>query len=63
MWIEKAYFPNIGSKRIFLIDLWIEHCPNIISDLTPAGKHIITMIIPKDKTGKIQSLDVYGFRI
>jgi len=25
-------------------------CPNIISDLTPAGKYISTMIIPKGTT-------------
>ena len=34
MWLEEAYFPNIGSKSVFLIDLWTGHCPNIISDLT-----------------------------
>jgi len=39
------------------------HCSNIISDLIPPGKHITAMIIPKDTTGKIQPLDVYGFRI
>ena len=32
-------------------------------DLTPPGKSITTMIIPKGTTGKIQPLDVYGFRI
>jgi len=63
MWLEKAYFPNIGSNSVFLVDLWIEQCPNIISDLTPAGKYIITMIISKDITEKTQPLDVYGFRI
>ena len=45
------------------MDSWTGHCPNIISDLTPARKHVTSMIIPKDITGKIQSLDVYGFRI
>jgi len=63
MWLEEAYFPNISSNNILLIDSWIGHCPNIISDLTLAGKRITTMIIPKDTTEKIQSLDVYGFRI
>jgi len=55
MWLEKAYFPNIGYNSVFLIDSWTGHCPNIISDLTPPGKHIIDMIIPKGITGKIQS--------
>ncbi|XP_071581536.1 uncharacterized protein [Temnothorax nylanderi] len=63
MWLEEAYFPNIGSSSVLLIDSWTGHCPNIISDLTPPGKYITTMIIPKGTTGKIQPLDVYGFRI
>ncbi|XP_025160400.1 uncharacterized protein LOC112589848 [Harpegnathos saltator] len=63
MWLEEAYFPNIGSNSVLLIDSWTGHCPNIISDLTPSGKRITTMIIPKGTTGKIQPLDVYGFRI
>ncbi|KYN11444.1 hypothetical protein ALC57_16401 [Trachymyrmex cornetzi] len=63
MWLEEAYFPNIGSNSVLLIDSWTGHCPNIISDLTPAEKHITTMIIPKGTTGKIEPLDVYGFRI
>ncbi|XP_071572277.1 uncharacterized protein [Temnothorax nylanderi] len=63
MWLEEAYFPNIGSSSVLLIDSWTGHCPNIISDLTPPGKSITTMIIPKGTTGKIQPLDVYGFRI
>jgi len=36
---------------------------NITSDLISAGKHITTMIISKGITGKIQPLDIYGFRI
>ena len=36
---------------------------NIISDLISAGKYITTMIISEGTTGKIQPLDVYGFRI
>ena len=63
MWLKETYFPNIGSNSVLLIDSWTGHCPNIISNLTPAGKHINTMIIPKDATEKIQPLDVYGFRI
>ncbi|EFN84585.1 hypothetical protein EAI_12489, partial [Harpegnathos saltator] len=62
MWLEQAYFANIGLNRV-LRDSWTGHCPNTISDLTPPGTHITTMIIPKGTTGKIQPLDVYGFRI
>jgi len=40
MWLEETYFINIDSNNVLLIDLWIRHCPNIISDLTLAGKHI-----------------------
>jgi len=63
MWLEEAYFANIGPNSVLLIDSWTGHCPNTISNLTPPGTHIITMIIPKGTTGKIQPLDVYGFRI
>lgn len=38
--------------------------PNIILDLTSPGKSFFTiMIIPKGTVGKIQTLDVYGFKI
>ncbi|KYQ53356.1 hypothetical protein ALC60_07508, partial [Trachymyrmex zeteki] len=30
MWLEKAYFPNIDSNSVLLIDSWTEHCPNYI---------------------------------
>lgn len=62
-WLQEAYFPNMGSESVLLIDSWSGHCPRIISDLTPAEKHVTTMIIPKGTTGKLQPLDVYGFRI
>ena len=48
--VEEAYFLNIDSNSILLIDLWTGHYPNIISDLTPAGKYITIMIIPKGTT-------------
>jgi len=63
MWLEEVYFSNIGSDSVLLIDSWTGHCPNIILDLTLSRKHIITMIIPKGTTRKIQPLVVYGFRI
>ena len=59
-----AYFLNIDSNNflVLFIDSKIGHYPNIISGLTFADEHIITMIISKDTTGKIQ-LVVYGFSI
>jgi len=37
---KEAYFPNIGSSSVFLIDLWIGHYSNIISNLIfSPGKH------------------------
>ena len=51
--IKEAHVPNIASNSIFLIDSWTGHCINIISDLTPARKHIITMIMSKGTTRKI----------
>ncbi|XP_025156026.1 uncharacterized protein LOC112588903 [Harpegnathos saltator] len=63
MWLEEGYFANIGPNSVLPIDSWTGHCPNTISDLTRPGTHITTMIISKGTTGKIQPLDVYGFRI
>ena len=48
---------------MFLIDSWTEDCPEVVRQATPAGKNVIPMIIPKGTTGKVQPLDVYGFRI
>lgn len=62
-WLQEAYFPNIGSHSVLLIDSWSGHCQNTVADLTPIDKHVTTMIIPKGTTGKIQPLDVYGFRV
>ena len=39
------------------------HCPEVVGQVTHAGKNIIRMIIPKGTTEKVQLLDVYGFRI
>lgn len=63
VWLEKVFFPNIGSKSVLLIDSWSGHCTEVVRQATPRGKSIKTMIIPKGTTGRIQPLDVYGFRI
>ena len=48
---------------MLLIDSWTGHCPEVVRQATPAGMNVIPMIIPKGTTGKVQPLDVYGFRI
>nr|XP_012217672.1 PREDICTED: uncharacterized protein LOC105669351 isoform X1 [Linepithema humile] len=62
-WLEEAYFPNVGRDSVLLMDSWSGQCPAIVTDLTPMEKQVTTMVIPKGTTGKIQPLDVYGFRI
>ncbi|XP_067208309.1 uncharacterized protein [Linepithema humile] len=62
-WLEEAYFPNVGRDSVLLLDSWSGQCPAIVTDLTPMEKQVTTMVIPKGTTGKIQPLDVYGFRI
>ena len=48
---------------MLLIDSWTGHCPEVVRQATPAGKNFIPMIIPEGTIGKVQPLDVYGFRI
>lgn len=48
---------------VLLLDSWSGHCPQIIQEVNPANKILIVKVIPKSTTGKIQPLDVYGFRI
>ena len=45
------------------IDSWTAHRPDVVRQATPAGKDIISMIIPKGSTEEVQPLDFYGFRI
>lgn len=47
---------------MLLIDSWTGHCPEVVANNTPANKELQTLIIPKGTTGKIQPLDVFGFR-
>ena len=53
----------VGPTSGLLIDSWTGHCPEVVRQATPVGKNVIPMIIPKGTTGKVQPLDVYGFRI
>lgn len=62
-WLVKVFFPNVGSDSVLLIDSWSGHCPRVVHETTPHDTKIIPMIIPKGTTGKIQPLDVFGFRV
>ena len=58
-----VFFPKVGPTSVLLINSWTGHCPEVVRQAMTVGKNVIPMIIPKDTTGKIQPLDVYGFRI
>lgn len=62
-WLTEVYFPTVGSTSILLLDSWSGHCPVVAADNTPSDKKLILHKIPTGLTGKIQPLDVYGFRI
>lgn len=63
VWLKEVYFPNVGSTSVLLLDSWSGHCPKVIEEVKPANKEVIIKKIPQGTTGKIQPLDVYGFRI
>lgn len=63
IWLKNIYFPNVGKRSMLLIDSWSGHCPTIITETTPHDKNINLKLIPVGTTGKIQPLDVYGFRV
>lgn len=63
IWLEKVFFPSVGQRSLLLIDSWTGHCPEAAKAATPLGKTLTTKIIPAGTTGKIQPLDVYGFRV
>lgn len=63
MWLKEVFFPNVGFKSLLLVDSWSGHCSKVVQEATPRNQELLAMIIPKGTTGKIQPLDVYGFRI
>ncbi|XP_067208384.1 uncharacterized protein [Linepithema humile] len=64
IWLQGVFFPNVGPKSVLLLDSWTGHCPNIIQESKPEStEDIILLTIPAGTTGKIQPLDVYGFRL
>lgn len=56
-------FRTLVKKSLLLIDSWTGHCPEVVDYERPLNKDIKVMIIPKGTTGRIQPLDVFGFRI
>ncbi|XP_023289600.1 uncharacterized protein LOC111674285, partial [Orussus abietinus] len=62
-WLKDVLYPNIGQQSVLLLDSWSEHCSDTIEKTKPADKNIVAMMIPKGTTGRIQPLDVYGFRV
>jgi len=46
-----------------LIDSWSGHNTQLAEEIAPDGKEVIAKTIPPGTTGKIQPLDVFGFRI
>lgn len=48
---------------MLLLDSWSGHCERVIEAMTPNDKIVNVKKIPTGTTGKIQPLDVYGFRI
>ena len=64
IWLQDVFFPNVGPKSVLLLDSWTGHCPNIIQESKSESiEDIILLTIPAGTTGKIQPLDVYGFRL
>ncbi|XP_023288884.1 telomerase reverse transcriptase [Orussus abietinus] len=61
-WLKDVLYPNISQQSVLLLDSWSGHCSDTIEKTKPADKNIVAVIIPKGTTGRIQLLDVYGFR-
>ncbi|XP_012278613.1 uncharacterized protein LOC105698718 [Orussus abietinus] len=61
-WLQEVFFPNTG-RRSLLLDSCNGPCSSIINERKPANKDVMLMTIPKGTTGRMQSLDVYGFRV
>ena len=61
--MKEIYFPNVGPNSVLLLDSWSGHCPTVVEEATPSDKIINFKIIPTGTTGKIQPLDVFGFRV
>lgn len=62
-WLGKVFFPNTGKDSVLLLDSWSGHCPSVVEASKPKNKNIKVLKIPEGTTGKIQPLDVFGFRM
>jgi len=60
----EAFFPNVGSNSVLLLDSWIGHCPDIIERNRPESAHdFVLLTIPVETTRRIQPLNVFGFHL
>lgn len=62
-WLRDVFFPNVDKNSLLLLDSWSGHCTEAVEREKPDDKNIKLFKIPKGTTGKIQPLDVFGFRI
>jgi len=63
-WIKKVFFPNVGPNSILFLDSWTGHCSNIIErNRSESAHNFVLLTIPAGTTGRIQSLDIFGFRL
>ncbi|XP_076634339.1 uncharacterized protein LOC143348226 [Colletes latitarsis] len=63
IWLEELFFTNTKTTSVLLLDSWSGHCEQDVCNAKSTGKEIINKTIPKGTTGRIQPLDVYGFRV
>lgn len=61
--MKEIFLPVVGKKSVLLIDSWSGHCSEIERDYIEENKEVQIRKIPAGTSGKIQPLDVYGFRI
>ncbi|XP_076666528.1 uncharacterized protein LOC143368052 isoform X2 [Andrena cerasifolii] len=62
-WFTNVYIPNTQTSSALLLDSWTGHCPASMLELVPNNKQVANYTIPKQTTGMIQPLDIYGFRV
>ncbi|XP_026673599.1 uncharacterized protein LOC113464962 [Ceratina calcarata] len=62
-WLTEAFLPNMPERAVLLFDSWNGYDEAMIHDEIPEGKKLEILKIPKNTTGLVQPLDVYGFRI
>ena len=48
---------------MILLDSWSGHNSKTVNDVTPNNKLVLVKTIPSGTTGRIQPLDVFGFRV